>query len=127
MRRPATSVTGMLPSASSSLISTTIAASLLKKQVAGLAFDVEVIAGMGLAGLAFDPVPEALGAGGVDEDQNVLVMELGDLFVNRNPAPGVGNRAVIRHNLDDDDALEFGHFAPAEGNAFGRHGHRLAG
>ena len=31
------------------------------------------------------------------------------------------------HNLDDDDARELGDFAPVEGNALDRHGHRLAG
>ncbi len=45
---------------------------LAEKKIARLAFDVEVVAGIDLCALAFDPIPKALRAPGIDEDGDYL-------------------------------------------------------
>ena len=65
------------------------AGELAEKEVARLAFDVQVIAGMGFAAVAFDPVPEALAAGGIEEDEQVFEVLLGHLFLDGGAGFGI--------------------------------------
>jgi hypothetical protein len=58
-------------------------AELAHEQVARLALDIEMISGIDLTVLPLGPVPEALSALLVEEDQDVLVMVLGDFLVDR--------------------------------------------
>src|SRR5437762_3023537 len=41
-----------------------------------------MIASVGLAGLAFDPVPEALGASGIEKNEKVFDVLLGDVLLD---------------------------------------------
>ena len=65
---------------------------LAEEEVAGLALEVKVIARDLLTVLPLDPVPEALRPLSVHEDQEVLVVELGDLFVDAGAGLGVRDR-----------------------------------
>ena len=93
---------------------------LAQEQIAGLAFDVEMVAGMGFAGLALDPIPEALRARGIGEDEKILRRERRDGGVNGRAAFGVGNRAARRGDFKDVNAGEHRHGCAVElDTAFG--------
>ena len=76
---------------------------LAEEEVAGLAAHVEVIARVGLPVLPLHPVPEALGALPVGEDEQVLVVQCSDFLVQRCAGLGGGDRAVVSSDLEDQD------------------------
>ena len=83
-------------------------AELAEEQVAGLALEIEVIARELLTVLPLDPVPEALGSLAVDEDQQVLVVMLGDFLVDGGARLGIRDRAVVCLDFQDDGPGQFG-------------------
>lgn len=88
-------------------MSTTMPASLPKKEVAGLSFDVEMVAGMGFVALALDPIPETLAAGGVEKDEQVFEMLLGHLLLDGGPSFGVRD-SVAGFDFQHHDACQLG-------------------
>ena len=76
---------------------------LAQEQVAGLAFDVKMVAGVGFAGLALDPIPKALRAVLIEEDEQVFDVLLGDLFLDGGARLRVGDARSGR-DFEHDDA-----------------------
>ena len=96
-----------------------------EEEVAGLAFDVEMVAGIDLRAVAFHPIPEALRAVGIGEDEEVLVMELGDFLRDGGAGFAVGNRGGTG-DFQHDDAGEMGKLSSPESEAAGLLIDRLA-
>src|ERR1700730_5988956 len=63
---------------------------LAQKEIARLPFDVKVVAGIDLGPLAFHPIPQALRALAIDEDEQILVMEFRNLLGDRRTRLAVG-------------------------------------
>ncbi len=95
---------------------------LAQDEIARLAADVYVRPGNNFPVFAFRPIPEALRALRIHEDENVLVVKFGDFLVNGCAVGGVRDRAVIGLDFDYRDAGKLSHGAAAGGNAFGRYG-----
>ena len=84
------------------------------KEVARLAFDVQVVSRIALAGLAFDPVPKALRSGRVEEDQNVFVVLGENLLMDGRPSLRVWNRSAVGSDLEYDSPRKLGDLLPLE-------------
>ena len=87
---------------------------LAHEEVARLALDIQVVSRVTLAGLAFDPVPEALRSGSVEEDQNVLVVLSENLLMDGRPSLGVGDHSAVGSDLEHDSPRKLGDLLPLE-------------
>ena len=67
-----------------------------------------MLTGAEFAIFAFDPVPEAVRALAIDEDEQVFVVVLGDFAMEGEPGFGVGDVAIVGMYFEDDRAAEFG-------------------
>ncbi len=79
----------------------------LNARLAGLAPDVKMIARVGLARLALDPTPEALGARAVEEDEQVFDVVLGHVLGDGGAGLDVGD-AVRGGDFKHGDAGKLG-------------------
>jgi hypothetical protein len=76
-----------------------------------------MVARISLSSFAFDPVPEALRAIAIDEDEKVFVMELGDFLGDGCTRFTVGNWPFGR-NFKDSDTGKLGNLLSLKGSAF---------
>jgi len=73
-----------------------------------------MIARIELAVLTLDPVPEAARTFSINEDQQILMMVLGDFLVDGGAGLAVGDSLVTIHGFDlkNDHASKLSDFAP---------------
>ena len=85
-----------------------------QEQVSGLTIAEQVFPSQGLSVLPLNPVPKALRTIAVDENQQVLVMPFGDLFVNGRSHFRVGDLTLCRLDFKHNGARQFGNVTTVE-------------